>query len=73
MEPSPASEILAVLGSIKESFFHVLPKLVVALVVLFVGWLVAWFAPRARAPSGRAFFQADFRGNDREHLATGLG
>ena len=42
MEPSPAAEILAVLGSIKESFFHMLPKLVVALVVLFVGWLVAW-------------------------------
>ncbi len=42
MEPSPSSEILAVLGSIKESFFHVLPKLVVALVVLFVGWLAAW-------------------------------
>ena len=42
MEPSPASEILAVFGSIKESFFHVLPKLFVALVVLFFGWLVAW-------------------------------
>ena len=42
MEPSSSAEILAVLGSIKESFFHVLPKLVVALVVLFVGWLVAW-------------------------------
>ena len=42
MEPSSSAEILAVLGSIKESFFHLLPKLVVALVVLFVGWLVAW-------------------------------
>ncbi len=42
MEPSPAAEILAVLGSIKESCFQVLPKLVVSLVVVFVGWLVAW-------------------------------
>ncbi len=42
MEPSPSAEVIAVLGSIKESFFHVLPKLVIALVVLFVGWLVAW-------------------------------
>ena len=42
MEPSSSAEILAVLGSIKESFFQVLPKLVVALVILFVGWLVAW-------------------------------
>ena len=42
MEPSPSAEILAVLGSIKESFFHLLPKLVVALIVLLVGWLVAW-------------------------------
>ena len=42
MEPSPSAEMLAVLGSIKESFFRVLPKLAVALCVLFVGWLVAW-------------------------------
>ena len=42
MEPSSSAEMLAVLGSIKESFFHVLPKLAIALVVLFVGWLVAW-------------------------------
>ncbi len=42
MEPSPSAEVIAVLGSIKESFIHLLPKLVVALVVLFVGWLVAW-------------------------------
>ena len=42
MEPSPSAEMLAVLGSIKENFFHLLPKLVVALCVLLVGWLVAW-------------------------------
>lgn len=42
MEPSSSAEMLAVLGSIKESFFRVLPKLAVALFVLFVGWLVAW-------------------------------
>ena len=42
MEPSPSAEMLAVLGSIKESFFRVLPKLTVALFVLCVGWLVAW-------------------------------
>ncbi len=42
MEPSPPAEILAVLGSIKESFIHLLPKLVVAFVVLLVGWIAAW-------------------------------
>jgi small-conductance mechanosensitive channel len=42
MEPSPSAEMLAVLGSIKESFFRVLPKLAISLVVLCVGWLVAW-------------------------------
>ncbi len=42
MEPSSSAEMLAILGSIQESFFHLLPKLVVALVILFVGWLVAW-------------------------------
>ena len=42
MEPSPSAEMLAILGSIKESFFRVLPKLTVALCVLLVGWLVAW-------------------------------
>ena len=34
MEPSSSAEMLAVLGSIKESFFHLLPKLVVALCML---------------------------------------
>ena len=42
MEPSSSAEMLAVLGSIKESFFRVLPKLAISLVVLCVGWLVAW-------------------------------
>ena len=42
MEPSPPAEILAVLGSIKESFIYLLPKLVVAFVVLLVGWIAAW-------------------------------
>lgn len=41
MEPSPAAELLAVFSSIKEGLFHVLPKLTIALGVLFVGWLVA--------------------------------
>ena len=73
MEPSSSAEMLAVLGSIKESFFPRAaqvghrPSRPVRRVARGV------VAPRARAPSGRAFFQADFRGNDLGHLATGLG
>ena len=73
METSPASEILAVLGSIKESFFHVLPKLVVALFVLFVGWLVAWSLRVLVRRVVERFSKRIFRGNDRGRLAAGLG
>ena len=51
MEPSSSAEMLAVLGSFQESFFRVLPKLVVALVILFVGWPVCSRPDRTPVPS----------------------
>ena len=73
MEPSSSAEMLAVLGSIKESFFRVLPK-VGRRSMRAVRWVARGVvASRACAPSGRAFFQADCRGNDPGRLATGLG